>query len=166
MRLADWIDTFTEWTGRILAWLMCLMVVATLAIVIVRYATANNTILLQEAVLYMHGFAFMLAIPYALKHDVHVRVDLVYGRLGPRGKAWIDLCGHLLLLAPTAIVIILYSRNYVANTWRIMEGSAEVGGIPGVFVLKTLIPVMAGLLLLQGLAEVIRKVLVLRRGHV
>ncbi len=158
MRLVDWIDTFTEWTGRIIAWLMFLMVVATLGVVVARYVTNSNTILLQESVMYMHAFAFMLAIPYALKHDAHVRVDVIYGRLSPRARAVVDLCGHLLLLAPTAAFIIVYSRIYVGNAWRILEGSAEVGGIPGVFLLKTLIPLMAGLLLLQGAAEVAHKI--------
>jgi TRAP-type mannitol/chloroaromatic compound transport system permease small subunit len=166
LRLVDWIDAFTEWTGRLLAWLMVLMVLTTLTIVVLRYATTTNTILLQEAVMYLHAFAFMLAIPFALKHDAHVRVDVVYGRLGPRGRAVVDLCGHLVLLVPTAIIIILYSRTYVGNAWRILEGSGEVGGIPAVFLLKTLIPTMAGLLLLQSVAEILRKILVIRGVHV
>ncbi len=165
MRLVALIDGVAEWTGRLVAWLMVLMVLVTLAIVLLRYATTTNTTLLQELVMYMHAFAFMLAIPYALKHNTHVRVDLIYGRLGPRGQAWINLCGHLLLLVPTAVFIIIYSRVYVSNAWRILEGSAEVSGIPGVFVLKTLIPVMAALLLLQALAEIVRNILVLRSRH-
>jgi len=165
LRLVALIDSVAEWTGRLVAWLMVLMVLVTLAIVLLRYATTTNTTLLQELVMYMHAFAFMLAIPYALKHNAHVRVDLIYGRLGPRGQAWINLCGHLLLLVPTAVFIIIYSRVYVSNAWRILEGSAEVSGIPGVFVLKTLIPVMAALLLLQALAEIVRNILVLRSRH-
>jgi TRAP-type mannitol/chloroaromatic compound transport system permease small subunit len=158
------IDGLNEWVGRLVAWCMPLMVVLTLTIVVLRYATTTNTILWQEAVLYLHGFAFMLAIPYALKHNAHVRVDLVYGRLTARGRAWVDLLGHGLLLIPTAILIILYSRVYVTNAWRILEGSPEVGGIPGIYLLKSLILVMAGLLLLQGLAEILRKIAVLRGG--
>jgi len=161
MRLVRWIETVTEWTGRLVAWFMFLMVVATVVVVVLRYATTTNTILVQEAVMYLHAFAFMLAIPYALKHDAHVRVDVVYGRLGPRGRAIVNLCGHLLLLVPTAVFIILYSRTYVANAWRILEGSGEVGGIPGVFLLKTLIPTMAALLLLQGIAEIARSVAII-----
>lgn len=164
MRAIRLIDSLTEWTGRLLAWLMPLMVLATLSVVLLRYATNTNTILLQELVLYMHAFAFMLAIPYGLKHDVHVRVDLVYSRLGARGKAWVDLAGHLLLLVPTACVLAFWSRTYVANSWHILEASAEVGGIPGVFILKSLIPLMAGLLILQGLAEIFRKIFELREG--
>jgi len=158
VRLVHWIDTFTEWTGRLLAWFMFLMVVATVVVVLLRYATTTNTILVQETVMYLHAFAFMLAIPYALKHDAHVRVDVVYGRLGPRGRAIVNLCGHLLLLVPTSIFIVVYSHTYVGNAWRILEGAGEVGGIPGVFLLKTLIPAMAVLLLLQGIAEIVRSI--------
>jgi len=161
VRLVHWIDTFTEWTGRLLAWVMFLMVVATVVVVLLRYATTTNTILVQETVMYLHAFAFMLAIPYALKHDAHVRVDVVYGRLGPRGRAIVNLCGHLLLLVPTSIFIVVYSRTYVGNAWRILEGSGEVGGIPGVFLLKTLIPAMAVLLLLQGIAEIVRSIAII-----
>jgi TRAP-type mannitol/chloroaromatic compound transport system permease small subunit len=164
LKVAALIDWLNEWIGRLVAWFMPLMVLLTLTIVVLRYATNTNTILLQETVLYLHGFAFMLAIPYALKHNTHVRVDLVYGRLTPRGRAWVDLVGHVLLLLPTAVLIILYSRVYVGNAWRILEGSPEVGGIPGIYLLKSLILAMAGLLLLQGLAEVLRKIAVLR-GH-
>lgn len=165
MKLVALIDTITEWTGRLLAWCMFLLVLVTVSIVVLRYATNTNTILLQELVMYMHAFAFMLAIPWALKHDAHVRVDLVYSRLGPYGRAWVDLVGHVVLLVPTAIFILVYSRVYVSNAWRIMEGSQEVGGIPGVYLLKTLIPAMAVLLLLQGLAEILRRIAVLRGGR-
>jgi TRAP-type mannitol/chloroaromatic compound transport system permease small subunit len=139
------------------------MVIGTAVIVLLRYALSQGAILLQETVLYMHAVAFMLGIPYALKADVHVRVDLVYSRLGRRGRAVVDLLGHLLFLVPVAVAIMVYSRNYVASSWRIFEGSSEVAGIPGVFLLKTLIPLMAGLLLLQGLAEIVRCVLLLAR---
>lgn len=162
MSLIRWIDTFTEWTGRLLAWFMFLMVITTVMVVALRYATTTNTILFQEAVMYLHAFAFMLAIPYALKHNAHVRVDVVYGRLAPRARAMVDLCGHLLLLVPTSLFVIIYSRTYVGNAWRILEGSGEVGGIPGVFLLKTLIPAMAVLLLLQGVAEIARAISIIR----
>lgn len=150
------IDALTEYTGRLLAWFVAAAVLGTVGIVVLRYAAGVNTILLQDLVMYLHGFAFMLAIPYALKHDAHVRVDLVYSRLDARGRNIVNLVGHLVLLFPTGIAIILYSQGYVANAWRIREGSQEVGGIHGVYLLKTLIPAMAALLMLQGLAETLR----------
>jgi len=130
--------------------------------VVLRYALDQGAIVLQESVMYLHALTFMLGIPFALKEDAHVRVDLLYGRFGPRGRAVIDLLGHLLFLVPVALAILLYSRTYVANSWRIMEGSPEVGGLPGVFLLKTLIPLMALLLLAQGTAEILRNAMVLR----
>ena len=155
------IDGLTERLGRAIAWLLPAMVGLTLLIVVLRYALSEGTIVLQEAVLYMHGITLMLGIPYALKHDAHVRVDLVYSRLGPRGRSVVNLAGHLLFLVPVSVAVIVYSWSYAGSSWRILEGSSEVGGIPGIFLLKTLIPVTAILLLLQGVVEIVRCVRVL-----
>lgn len=150
------IDRCTDAIGRLVAWLLPVMVAATLAVVLLRYAFNQGAILLQESVMYLHAVVFMLGIPYALKEDAHVRVDLVYARLSPRGRALVDLLGHLLGLLPVTAAMVLYSQSYVASAWRILEGSSEVGGIPGIFLLKTLIPVTAVLLALQGVAEIAR----------
>ena len=138
--LIDRIDKFTDGLGRAIAWLMLAMVLTTLVVVILRYALERGAIVLQESVMYLHGLAFMLGIPYALKEDAHVRVDIVYARLSPRGKAAVDLTGHVIFLIPLSLFLLAYSWEYVANAWRILEGSAEVGGLPAVFLLKTLIP--------------------------
>jgi TRAP-type mannitol/chloroaromatic compound transport system permease small subunit len=138
------------------------MVATTLLVVVLRYAFGQGSIALQESVMYMHGLVFMLGIPFALKEDAHVRVDLLYARLSGRGRAWVDLIGHLSALLPVAAVVFFYSQDYVAAAWRIREGSPEVGGLPGIFLLKTLIPLTAVLLALQGLAGIARCVLVLR----
>jgi TRAP-type mannitol/chloroaromatic compound transport system permease small subunit len=156
LKLVALIDAFTDRLGRVIAWLLPAMVAVTALIVLLRYALSQGAVVLQESVLYMHAVVFMLGIPYALKEDAHVRVDLIYARLGRRGRAIVDLLGHLLFLVPVAVALYLYSRSYVAGSWRILEGSSEVGGIPAVFLLKTLIPLTAVLLLLQGLAEIIR----------
>jgi TRAP-type mannitol/chloroaromatic compound transport system permease small subunit len=139
------------------------MVLVTVLVVVLRYALNQGSIVLQETVMYLHAVTFMLGIPFALKHDGHVRVDLIYSRLGARGRVVVNLLGHLLFLVPVSISIIVFSYTYVANAWRILERSAEVGGLPATFLLKTLIPVMAGLLLLQGLAEIARCVVELRK---
>lgn len=138
------------------------MVLVTLLVVLLRYLFDQGAIVLQESVIYMHGLVFMLGIPYALHHNNHVRVDVFADRLGQRGRNWIELIGHLLFLVPVSITLFLYSLPYVRASWRVFEGSAEVGGIPGIFLLKTLIPVMAVLLLLQGVAEIIRLIHELR----
>ena len=148
------IDRLNHRLGRAVAWLTLAMAVAVAAIVLLRYAFAQNTILIQEAVGYAHGLVLMLGIAYTLKEGGHVRVDILYSGRSPRWRAWVDLLGHLFLLLPVAGLMLATSLPYAASAWRILEGSSEVGGLPGVFLLKTLIPLMAALLLLQGLSEI------------
>jgi len=111
---------------------------------------------MQESVLYLHATVFMLGAAYTLKHDQHVRVDLFYRRIGPRGRAWVDLAGTLLLLVPVCLFILDSSWDYVREAWAIREASPEAGGLPGVYLLKSLIPAMAVLLLIQGVAMALR----------
>lgn len=105
--------------------------------------------------MYMHALVFMLGIPYALKQGAHVRVDVFADRLGERGRAWVEVTGHCVFLIPVCLTIIIVSTPYVLASWRVFEGSSEVGGLPAVFLLKTLIPVTAALLMLQGIAELL-----------
>lgn len=157
-----YIDAFTDIVGRAIAWLTFVMVLVTVVVVVLRYGFDTGAVRMQESVTYMHALVFMLGIPFALRHGAHVRVDLFYSRMGVKERAIIDLCGHLLLLAPVAVYVFVSSLDYVAASWRVREASAEVGGIPGVFLLKTLIPAMAALLFLQGVAESLRLVTELR----
>ncbi len=139
-----------------MAWLTLLMVIATTAVVILRYAFDIGAISLQESITYMHGLVFMLGISYALRQDGHVRVDVLYARFGLRAKAIVNLVGHLVFLLPVCLTILISSWNFVYNSWHVLEGSAEVGGVPGIFLLKSLIPLMATLLLLQGISEFLK----------
>lgn len=147
-----------------MAWLTLLMGAITFAVVLFRYGFNLGAIAAQESVIYLHATAFMLGIPYTLKQDEHVRVDVFYSRLSTVGRARVNLLGHCLLLGPTALALLWLSLPYVAASWRVFEGSSEVGGIPAVFLLKTLIPVMCVLLLLQGLAESLRALHIIRSG--
>ena len=139
------------------------MVVVTVVVVGLRYGLAPSSIFLQESVMYMHGAVLMLGISYALKENRHVRVDIFYARMSERRQALVDVTGHLLFLLPVSLLIFWTSLPYVANAWRVLEGSSEVGGVPAVFLLKTLIPIMALLLGLQGLNEIVRGVQRLRQ---
>lgn len=155
------LDRFAEATGRIIAWLTLCMVLITFSVVIMRYLFQSGSIALQESVSYLHACVFMLGAAYTLKHDGHVRVDILYQRYSARTRAWIDLLGTLLLLFPVCLFILFSSLEYVTASWSIQEGSREAGGLDGVFLLKTTIPVMAVLLLLQGCSIILHKVLLL-----
>lgn len=144
--------------GRAVSWLTLIMGVVTGLVVILRYGFDVGAVALQESAIYLHATAFMLGIAYTAKLDEHVRVDVLYSRLSERQRGWVNLLGHLVFLLPVGLTLFFSSVPYVSAAWRIREGSPEVGGIPGIFVLKTLIPVMALLLCLQGLAEIARTV--------
>ena len=158
-RIACFIDNLSERTGQIIAWLTLGTVLLTFTIVVMRYGFDSGSIAMQEAVSYLHAAVFMLGAAYTLKHDGHVRVDIVYRRLSYRGKALVNLLGTLLLLLPVCFYIIASSWEYVAFSWSLREGSQEAGGLDAVYLLKTAIPVMAMLLLLQGIAIALHSLL-------
>jgi TRAP-type mannitol/chloroaromatic compound transport system permease small subunit len=162
--IAVLLDRVAETTGRIIAWLTLGMVLITFTVVVLRYLFETGSIALQESVTYLHASVFMLGAAYTLKHDGHVRVDILYQKFTPRARAWVDLLGTLLLLFPVCLFILFASLGYVADSWSIQEGSREAGGLDAVFLLKTAIPVMAVLLLLQGCSILLHKLLLLA-GH-
>jgi TRAP-type mannitol/chloroaromatic compound transport system permease small subunit len=162
--LARWIDRLSELSGRALAWLTLAMVLVTFGVVILRYFFHTGSIALQESVTYLHAAVFMLGAAYTLKHDGHVRVDILYRDLSQRGQAWVNLAGTLVFLLPVCVFIVVASWKYVAVSWSIREGSPEAGGLNAVFLLKTVIPLMAILLLLQGISLGLHSLLQLARG--
>ncbi len=153
------LDALTEWLGRTVAWLAPIMVLITCTVVVLRYGLGQGSVALQESVTYMHAALFMLGAGYALKHHKQVRVDIFYGRFRPEGRAWVDALGGLLFLIPLAVFIGWISQDFVRSAWRIREVSADSGGLPWVYLLKTLIPLLAVSLLLQAVAEVLRSLL-------
>jgi TRAP-type mannitol/chloroaromatic compound transport system permease small subunit len=150
------LETVTEATGRLLAPLTFVMMILTCAVVIARYVFNIGAIPIQESIVYLHGTVFMLGIAYTLKQSGHVRVDIVYQRCSEKNQTLIDLLGTLLFLFPVAIFILWTSLDFVSFSWSLKETSAEPGGLPFVYLLKTLIPLMAILLLIQGLAEILK----------
>ena len=153
------LDACTEGLGRTVAWLAPIMVVITCAVVLLRHGLGQGSVALQESVTYMHAALFMLGAGYALKHHKQVRVDILYRRFSPEGRAWVDALGSLLFLIPLAIFIGWISQDFVRSAWRIREVSADSGGLPWVYLLKSLIPLLAVTLLLQAVAEVLRNLL-------
>lgn len=161
--LSGALQRISEVTGRGVAWLTLPMVVGTFVIVVLRYAFDLGFIWMQEGVVWMHAAAFMLAAAYTLKHDEHVRVDIFYRRMPARRRALVDVLGILLFLLPMAVFILSASWDYVAVSWQIREGSREAGGLPYpcVPLLKSTIPLTSLLLAIEGVAELLKRVLVL-----
>ncbi len=134
-------------------WLAIIMVGLTLCVVLLRYLFSSSTIFLQELITYTHALFFLLGIPLGILRDDHVRVDLIYSRLSERKQSIINLLGHILFLLPLSILMLFWSTPYAISSWQIFEGSSEVGGVPAIFLLKTLLPITALLIALIGLSK-------------
>ena len=161
-KLANTIDKLNAAIGRGAAWLALVIVVLQFALVVARYVFSLGSIWLSETVIYAHAALFLLAAAWTLQLGGHVRVDIFYADATPRTKAWIDLIGALALLFPVMLVLLWLSWPYAARSWAVLERSQEASGLPLVFVLKSFIPAFAVLMALQGVAQAVRAVLVLR----
>lgn len=166
MKTLAWIsaalDAVNEAVGRTAWWLALALLLVQFTVVVLRYAFGTSFIVMQESVVYIHAALFMLGAGYTLLHDGHVRVDVFYSTASPRTRAWVDLVGCIVAVLPFCLLVIVGSWRYVSNSWGILEGPLNYGGIRAVYLLKTLIPVFGALLLLQAISVMLRAVLVLR----
>lgn len=166
LRVARGIDRLNEIVGRVAYGCVLLMVALGAFYALGRYVgkfvgvrLISNA--LYDAQWYLFGLVFLLGGAYALRHDAHVRVDVLFSKLSARGKAWVNVAGILLLLLPFCVLMLWACVPMVQNSWAILESSVDPGGLPR-YPVKTLIPVAFVLLLLQGVSELIKNVAVLR----
>ncbi|MEO1090676.1 MAG: TRAP transporter small permease subunit [Pseudomonadota bacterium] len=156
------IDRLNDRVGRAVAWLTAAMVLVVVFVVITRYGFGWGRVWIQESYVWMHGIVFMLGAGYTLLNEGHVRVDVFYRPASVRYKAWVDLGGSLLLGLPILITVAIVSFPYVMNSWERLEASREAGGLPGLFLLKSVLLGFCALMILQLLAMAGRSFLVLR----
>lgn len=166
LHFARGVDRFNGWIGAGLRWLSLAMVLIGAYNAVARYVgrylgvqLSSNA--LNELQWYLFSIIFLLGAAYALEKDVHVRVDVLYASLSEKGRAWIDLLGSLLFLIPFSVLMLVVTWPAVANSWAIRETSPDPGGLSR-YPIKALILVSFGLLVLQGLAQAVKQVAVLR----
>jgi TRAP-type mannitol/chloroaromatic compound transport system permease small subunit len=147
--------------GNVFAWLSLAIVLVCFAVVVQRYALSTTRLWMQDLYVWLNGAMFTAVAGFALLRNDHVRVDIFYRPAPVRTKAAIDLFGVVFFLMPFCWIIYTYGWNFVARSWRIYEGSANIGGMPGLFILKSFILAFAFLLAIQGIAMALRSVLVL-----
>jgi len=145
---------FIALSGKTVAWLTLVMVLLTFTIVVLRYGFNLGWIWLQESLNYLHVAVFSIVAAWALQQDGHVRVDIFYAGMTDKNRARVDLFGSLIFLVPFCIFILFMSWPYVSNSWKLLESSREAGGLPLVFLLKSLILVMPALLLGQAVINI------------
>ena len=147
--------------GQIFSWLSLGIVVVCFSVVVQRYVFSVSYVWMQDLYIWLNGAMFTAVAGFALLRDNHVRVDIFYRPAAMRTRAVIDLVGVLIFLLPFAVIVYLYSIPFVLRAWSYYESSANVGGMPGLFILKSFIIALVALLAAQGVAMICRSVLVL-----
>jgi TRAP-type mannitol/chloroaromatic compound transport system permease small subunit len=160
------IDALNDRIGLGIRWLALIMVLLGAFNAIARYLTRYVGVSLSSNAYldlqwYLFSLIFLLGAAYGLRHDVHVRVDVLYSRLWPKARAWIDLAGTVLFLLPFSVVMLFVSWPAVRNSWAIHEMSPDPGGLPR-YPIKTVILLSFVLLVLQGFSQIVKQVMILR----
>lgn len=159
LNLSTKIDAFTEYTGKYTSWLVISLVLLVGYDVSMRYLFRSGSIGLQELEWHLFSIIFLIGAAYTLKHDEHVRLDILYRShfLNDRLRAWIDVFGALFILLPFCLLIIYSAWPFVSQAYIHNEASPDPGGLPARWLIKTMIPAGFCLLLLQGVSEIIKK---------
>jgi TRAP-type mannitol/chloroaromatic compound transport system permease small subunit len=163
-KLASLIDAFNGFIGRLASWAVLPIALVAFAVVAMRYVLGTGYPWLQETYIWLHGAAVLLASAWVLQKDGHVRVELLYRGASARTRAWLDIFGVVFLLMPTMGFLFWWSLPLVERSWRLMERSPTNDGLTFVYLMKTVIPVFCVLVMLQGLAMLLRNVVTLARG--
>jgi TRAP-type mannitol/chloroaromatic compound transport system permease small subunit len=152
-RADDWSTRLIRTIGQGVSWLLVVLVLLIFFIVLMRYGFNLGWIWLQEMTVYVHSAIFMLAAAWTLQIDGHVRVDIFYRSHSDRYRAWVNLMGTVFFLLPFCVFMLVIGWDYVIPSWQNLEGSREAGGLPLVFLLKSLILILPATLLLQALVS-------------
>lgn len=185
--IAHAIDEFSRIVGLVAIWLVLLCTLISAFNAIIRYSSgallwledktglglfgalaalyANNSNVLSDTSWYMFAAIVMLGGAWTLKNNAHVRVDLLYGAVSERTRTWIDLLGGLFFLMPLCVLLIYFTWGWAWTSLVTQEASANAGGLPQ-WPAKMMLPVGFAILLLQGLAEIIKCILALTTSYV
>ena len=157
IRLSGLIDALTERVGRAARWLILLTVLISAGNALARYAFNASSNAWLEIQWYLFAAVFLLCAGYALKHNQHVRVDVISARLSRRAQAWIEIFGTVFFLLPVALVILWLSWPVFVDSWRSGEVSTNANGLV-LWPARALVPAGFALLVLQGVAELIKRI--------
>lgn len=160
---SDAVDRFILRIGHFLSWANGLLIVVIVLQVILRYGFGHGLVILEELEWHLYSLAFMFGLSYAIVTDAHVRVDLLYNKLVKRTRAWIEICGTLILLLPFIVVVIIYGLEFFYLSWIHNERSLAPMGLPWRWIIKSVIPLSFGMFGLAAVSRVIRAISIVRR---
>ena len=152
------IDLINEWVGRSVSWLLVIMVLNVFFVVVLRYIFSYGAIWMQELYVWNHSIVFLLGAGYTLLHNGHVRIDLIYRTASSKYKSIIDIFGSIFFAIPVIYCIFLKSLPMVQRSWGVLEKSAEAGGLPGLFLFKSVLLVFCILFGLQFISLALKSI--------
>ena len=158
------VDAISDWGGKIVRWFAITLVAVVTYAVIMRYIFHVQTLWTYELLLMMGASLYALGFGYAQRHRAHIRVDIFYARLSPRGRAIIDVLGGLLIFLPLSIALIYASASWAGHAWVIDERMPLTGWYPPIAPLRTVVAIGFCVLALQGMAQLIRDLYFLIRN--
>lgn len=150
-----------ERLGSLLAFLVWLTAIVCATVVVLRYVFHISFAWMQELYVWAHAIVFMLGVAYAMLHNAHVRVDILYARWSLRTRAWVELIAVVVFILPWMAVTGWLAWPIVMASWSFLEGAAQPNGIPAQFLFKSLILLFCIAVALQALALLARALLVL-----
>ncbi|MFA7428774.1 MAG: TRAP transporter small permease subunit [Rhodospirillaceae bacterium] len=149
--------------GQVFSWFTLGIVLVCFTVVVMRYVFSAGAVWMQDLYVWMNGIMFTGIAGFTLLKNGHVRVDIFYRKATTQFKAWVDFIGFFIFITPFSGVLLYWCWPYVERSWRFMEGSRNIGGMPGLYIVKSFILVFAVVIFLQGLAMALRSILVLAR---
>ena len=152
------IDLINEWAGRSVSWLLVIMVLNVFFVVVLRYIFSYGAIWMQELYVWNHSIVFLLGAGYTLLHKGHVRIDLIYRTASLKYKSIIDIIGSIVFAIPVIYCIFIKSLPMVQRSWGVLEKSAEAGGLPGLFLFKSVLLVFCILFGLQFISLALKSI--------
>lgn len=152
----NFMDTLNRWVGRAVSWLVPVLVLELVWETFSRYVLNAPTVWSYDISYMLYGGLFMLGSAYTLQKDKHVRIGLFYDKAGPRGKALIDAVGYLVFFFPVMTALVWHGAEFALKSWRMLESSGDSMWQPAIYPFKTVLPLAALLILLQGLVEFLR----------
>lgn len=159
------IDGISTWVGKAAAWLMIVLMLVVCIEVFKRYILNAPTAWIFDAQNMLYGSLFMLAGAYTLAQNAHVRGDFFYSSMKPRTQAILDLILYFVFFIPGIAALIYAGTDYAADSWRIAEHSNVTADGPPIYHFKTVIPIAGALVMLQGVAEVLRCIVCIKTGE-
>jgi TRAP-type mannitol/chloroaromatic compound transport system permease small subunit len=165
VRFLFWIDHLSTWSGKAFSWIILLLTGAVCVEVVKRYALNAPTSWIFSADYMMYGTMFMMAGAYTLAQNGHVRGDFLYGSMKPRSQAWLDLILYIVFFLPGIAALVYAGWDFAHASWVINEHVNDTADGPPVYHFKAVIPIAGTLVLLQGIAEIIRCVICIRTGE-